>query len=192
MRLIRFGTFRAERPGVLLEDGSRRDLSAHVADWNGSVLGGDSLERLTRLVRNEGLALPVVPDTLRWGAPIARPGKVICIGLNYSDHAAETGASIPAEPIVFLKASNTVVGPNDDLQIPRGSEKTDWEVELGVVIGREALPQQPGRCPQAHRGICAEPRCFRTSLPIGAWWAVDEGKELRQLQSARPVCADSR
>lgn len=138
MRLIRFGSFRAERPGVLLEDGSRRDLSSHVADWNGNVLGGDSLERLTRLVRNEGSALPIVPDTLRWGAPIARPGKVICIGLNYSDHAAETGASIPAEPIVFLKASNTVVGPNDDLQIPRCSEKTDWEVELGVVLGREA------------------------------------------------------
>lgn len=138
MRLIRFGEFGAEKPGVLLEDGTRRDVSASVTDWDERSLSSEVLASRLEQIRRAGATLPVVPESVRWGAPIARPGKVICIGLNYSDHAAETGAAIPNEPIVFLKASNTVVGPYDDLQIPRGSEKTDWEVELGVVIGSEA------------------------------------------------------
>ena len=138
MRLIRFGSYRAERPGVLLPDGTRRDLSAHLADWNSSTLDGVDLQRIGNLLQDPAADLPLVPEDARWGAPIARPGKIICIGLNYADHAAETGAPIPSEPIIFLKAPNTVVGPFDDLEIPRGSEKTDWEVELGVVIGREA------------------------------------------------------
>lgn len=138
MKLIRFGEFRNERPGVLTEDGRRLDLSSHFADWDSSFLGGDGLAALQSTLEAETESLQVIPEEARWGAPIARPGKVICIGLNYSDHAAETGAAIPLEPIVFMKASNTVVGPFDDLHIPRASEKTDWEVELGVVIGHEA------------------------------------------------------
>jgi 2-keto-4-pentenoate hydratase/2-oxohepta-3-ene-1,7-dioic acid hydratase in catechol pathway len=138
MKLIRFGEFRNERPGVLTDAGERLDLSAHFSDWDHKFLGGEGLGRLQALVSNQGANLPRVPQDVRWGAPIARPGKVICIGLNYSDHARETGAAIPAEPIVFMKASNTVVGPFDEIQIPRTSEKTDWEVELGVVIGHEA------------------------------------------------------
>lgn len=138
MKLIRFGEFRNERPGVLTEDGRRLDLSSHFADWDSSFLGGDGLAALQSTLEAETESLQVIPEEARWGAPIARPGKVICIGLNYSDHAAETGAAIPLEPIVFMKASNTVVGPYDDLHIPRASEKTDWEVELGVVIGHEA------------------------------------------------------
>jgi len=138
MKLIRFGEFRRERPGVLSEDGERKDLSAHFGDWNSDFFGSDGMVRLQQLVNGPGSHLPAVPEGARWGPPIARPGKVICIGLNYSDHAQETGAPIPPEPIVFMKASNTVVGPFDDLQIPYTSEKTDWEVELGVVIGREA------------------------------------------------------
>lgn len=135
MRLIRFGELRKERPGILTDNGLRKDLSAHFLDWNSDFWDGDGQKRLADILQARGDALPSVPEEARWGAPILRPGKVICIGLNYSDHAAETGAAIPSEPILFMKASNTVVGPFDDIEIPRHSTKTDWEVELGVVIG---------------------------------------------------------
>lgn len=138
MRLIRFGPAGQEKPGVMDSQGNRRDLSSHFADWDSRFLSGNDADRLAEILRSKETSLPLVAETERWGAPIARPGKVICIGLNYSDHAAESGMPIPAEPIVFLKGSNTVVGPYDDVQIPRGSQKTDWEVELGVVIGRKA------------------------------------------------------
>ncbi|HEY4358557.1 MAG TPA: fumarylacetoacetate hydrolase family protein, partial [Acidobacteriaceae bacterium] len=138
MKLMRFGKFREEQPGVLTDAGERLDLSGHFHDWNCNFFGGDGLARLQEVLRSKEGLLPRFPESIRIGAPIARPGKVICIGLNYSDHAAESGMPIPAEPIVFMKGSNTVVGPYDEIQIPRGSEKTDWEVELGVVIGREA------------------------------------------------------
>lgn len=138
MRLIRFGECNHERPGILDGDGRRRDLSDHFSQWNAEFFSGDGLLRLSEVLETEADKLPIVPDEVRWGAPIARPGKVVCIGLNYSDHAAESGTPIPEEPIVFLKAANTVVGPFDDILIPRGSKKTDWEVELGVIIGKEA------------------------------------------------------
>ena len=138
MKLIRFGPYKHEKPGVLTEAGVRLDLSAHFEDWNSAFLGSDGLEAVRAVLGSFEESLPVVPDDVRWGAPVARPGKVICIGLNYSDHAAETGAQIPTEPILFFKAANTVVGPYDDVEIPRTSGKTDWEVELGVVIGAEA------------------------------------------------------
>lgn len=137
MRLVRFGPTGNEKPGVMDAEGRRRDLSAHFSDWDRRFLGSGDVERVKEILQ-DAASLPVVGESERWAAPVARPGKVICIGLNYSDHAAESGMPIPAEPIVFLKASNTVVGPYDELRIPRGSEKTDWEVELGVVIGREA------------------------------------------------------
>lgn len=137
MRLVRFGPTGNEKPGVMDAEGRRRDLSAHFSDWDRRFLGSGDVERVKEILQDVA-SLPVVGESERWAAPVARPGKVICIGLNYSDHAAESGMPIPAEPIVFLKASNTVVGPYDELRIPRGSEKTDWEVELGVVIGREA------------------------------------------------------
>lgn len=138
MKLIRFGEFRKEWPGILTDTGERFDLSAHFTDWDHKFFGDEDITRLQALLSNQSANLPRVAEDVRWGAPIARPGKVICIGLNYSDHARETGAAIPAEPIVFMKASNTVIGPFDNIKIPRTSVKTDWEVELGVVIGREA------------------------------------------------------
>lgn len=136
MKLIRFGQPGAEKPGIYM-DGTRRDLSAHFEDWDRGCFNAGGLEELRALVSKAG-DLPEVPENTRWGSPIARPGKIICIGLNYSDHAAESGMEIPKEPILFQKGSNTVVGPYDDILIPRGSDKTDWEVELGIVIGRDA------------------------------------------------------
>ena len=138
MRLIRFGAVGNEKPGVIDHTGSRRDASAHFKDWDMAFFGSADIERLAEILKRDKDRLPVVPETERWAAPVARPAKVICIGLNYSDHAAESGMPIPPEPIVFMKASNTVVGPYDDVLIPRGGEKTDWEIELGVVIGKEA------------------------------------------------------
>lgn len=139
MRLIRFGPFGKEKPGILSADGRRRDISAHFTDWNFSFFGDAGMNRLADFIGTHPAdSLPLVHEKERWGAPVARPGKVICIGLNYSDHAKESGQPIPKEPIVFMKAANTVVGPQDELLIPRNSKKTDWEVELGVVIGRTA------------------------------------------------------
>ena len=138
MKLIRFGAPGAERPGVELDNGDRKDCSQHFADWNREFFNADGLARLAQLIAKQGSALAAVASTARLAAPIARPGKVMCIGLNYSDHAAESGMPIPTEPILFLKGSNTVVGPYDDVLIPRNSQKTDWEVELGVVIGADA------------------------------------------------------
>lgn len=136
MKLIRFGKSGAERPGILDEQGIRRDLSGQFQDWNTDFFENGGLEALKAYLTNEP-TLPAVTEDERWAAPIARPGKVICIGLNYSDHAKESGMAIPEEPIVFQKGSNTVVGPYDPIFIPRKSEKTDWEVELGVVIGKK-------------------------------------------------------
>ncbi|TPN34711.1 fumarylacetoacetate hydrolase family protein [Mesorhizobium sp. B2-3-3] len=135
MKLLRYGEVGSERPGLLDADGTIRDLSAHVADIAGTVLHPASLEMLSKL---DPKSLPTVSGKPRLGACVAGTGKFICIGLNYSDHAAETGAKVPPEPIIFMKASSAIVGPDDDVLIPRGSEKTDWEVELGVVIGKTA------------------------------------------------------
>ncbi|MEM1212844.1 MAG: fumarylacetoacetate hydrolase family protein [Planctomycetota bacterium] len=133
MHVIRFGPPHNEKPGLLDADGNRRDASALVRDIDRHTLGDGALDTLRDA---DPATLPEVPRDARWGAPIARPGKVICIGLNYADHAAESGMDIPEEPIIFFKAPNTVVGPYDDILIPRGGIKTDWEVELGVVIGK--------------------------------------------------------
>jgi 2,4-diketo-3-deoxy-L-fuconate hydrolase len=139
MRLIRFGPMGKEKPGILSADGVRRDVSAQFKDWDSAFFQDSGLRRLAKFVVSQVVEnLLKVDEKERWGAPIARPGKVICIGLNYSDHAKESGMAIPTEPIVFMKASNTVVGPYDGLLIPRNSKKTDWEVELGVVVGKTA------------------------------------------------------
>lgn len=136
MRLIRFGPQGREKPGVLL-DGKRRDLSAHFQDWNSLFFAESGLQRLSALLKTDEASLPEVSEGDRWGSPVARPGKIVCVGLNFSDHAKESGMSVPTEPVLFLKATNTVVGPFDDILIPRNSNKTDWEVELGVIIARE-------------------------------------------------------
>ncbi len=135
MKLLRYGEAGRERPGLIDADGVIRDLSQHIADLGGETIDPKELDRLARI---DPASLPVVTGNPRIGPCVHGTGKFICIGLNYSDHAAETGATVPPEPIIFMKATSAIVGPDDDLLIPRGSEKTDWEVELGVVIGRKA------------------------------------------------------
>ncbi len=138
MKLIRFGERGSEKPGVLIDD-TRRDFSGEFRDWDGEFFAEDGLNSIRDLLRNRSPeSFPAVPESARWAAPVGRPRKIVCIGLNFHDHARESGMEIPKEPILFMKATNTVVGPNDNVLIPRGSKKTDWEVELGVVVGREA------------------------------------------------------
>lgn len=135
MKLLRFGEPGAEKPGLLHTDGSIRDLSGLIDDLSGRHLYPDSLKRLSDA---DIEALPVVEGNPRLGPPIAGTGKFICIGLNYADHAAESGLAVPSEPVVFMKATSAICGANDPIIIPRGSQKTDWEVELAVVIGKPA------------------------------------------------------
>ena len=135
MKLLRYGEAGRERPGLIDKDGVIRDLSQHVADLGGETIDPKELDRLAGI---DPASLAVVTGNPRIGPCVHGTGKFICIGLNYSDHAAETGATVPPEPIIFMKATSAIVGPDDDILIPRGSEKTDWEVELGVVIGRKA------------------------------------------------------
>ena len=137
MRLLRIGPVGAERPAVLVND-ELLDVSGHVTDYDRMFFATGGLAGLRRLLDESAATLPRVVDANRIGPPVARPGKVVCVGLNYADHAAESGAPIPPEPIIFMKGSDTVVGPYDDVRIPRGSLKTDYEVELAVVIGAEA------------------------------------------------------
>jgi 2-keto-4-pentenoate hydratase/2-oxohepta-3-ene-1,7-dioic acid hydratase in catechol pathway len=138
MKLIRFGEPGREKPGLQLEDGTRIDASAFGSDWDESFLGEGGLERLAGWLAKNREKAPRVEASLRLGPPIVRPSKIICIGLNYRDHAAETGAKIPSEPVIFFKATTALVGPDDDLVVPRGAAKVDWEVELSVVIGKRA------------------------------------------------------
>lgn len=134
MKLLRYGPAGAEKPAIVAQDGTVRDLSGVIADFTGEVLSDAGLARLAAI---ELATLPQV-SVDRIGACVPRPGKFICVGLNYADHAKETGKTPPEEPILFMKATSAVVGPNDDVEIPRGSKKADWEVELGVVIGTRA------------------------------------------------------
>lgn len=133
MKLVRYGQAGQEKPGLIDGEGRLRDLSGQLAD-----LAGEALSRLDELKGIDVTALPEVPGNPRLGPPVAGTGKFICIGLNYADHAAESGMEVPKEPVIFMKATSAICGPNDPVIIPRGSEKTDWEVELAVVIGKRA------------------------------------------------------
>ena len=135
MKLLRYGDAGQEKPGLLDSDGNIRDLSEHISDLSNDNLGDETLRGLSTLEQEK---LPLVDGNPRIGPCVANVGKFICIGLNYSDHAAEAGLEVPPEPVIFFKATSAICGPNDDIEIPRTSTKTDWEVELGVVIGKQA------------------------------------------------------
>jgi len=138
MKLIRFGEPGHERPGILDAQGRRLDVSAFGEDWNEAFFGTDGLRRLEAWLRENLDACPVASDEARLGPCVARPSKIVCIGMNYALHVKETGGTVPTEPVVFFKATTALCGPNDDVVIPPGSEKTDWEVELAIVVGRRA------------------------------------------------------
>lgn len=138
MKLIRFGVSGSERPGVQLPDGRRIDASGFGEDYNEHFFGGDGLTRLAQWVADLGDSAPVITADARLGPPLCRPSKIVCVGLNYRKHAAESGMAVPLEPVIFFKSTSAIVGPDDDVLIPRTSEKTDWEVELAVVIGKRA------------------------------------------------------
>lgn len=138
MKLIRFGTQGNEKPGLILPDGNRIDVCGLGEDYDERFFGTDGLSRLSTWAERNAASAPRIALDVRLGPAIARPSKIVCIGLNYKDHAAETNAKIPEEPIVFFKATSAWSGPFDELVIPKNSQKTDWEVELGVVIGKRA------------------------------------------------------
>lgn len=169
MKLVRYGDAGHEKPGMIDASGKLRDLSAHVTDINASALSDAQLDRLRAL---DPEALPLVDGNPRFGPCVAGIGKFMCIGLNFSDHAAETGADIPKHPILFMKANSAIVGPNDDVVLPRGSTTTDWEVELGVVIGKAAKYVSKEEALDHVAGYCVvndvSERTFQTAL-TGQW-----------------------
>jgi 2-keto-4-pentenoate hydratase/2-oxohepta-3-ene-1,7-dioic acid hydratase in catechol pathway len=173
MKFARLGAAGAERPVVIVGD-SAYDLSSLTADIDGSFLSSGGVDAARHALEAGSLPEVAGPQNLRVGAPIARPSAVVCIGMNYAAHAAESGSAPPEIPIMFLKTPNTVVGPNDDVQIPRGSSKTDWEVELGVVIGRRALYlDSPDDAPAHIAGFVVandvSERDFQMAVSGGQW-----------------------
>ena len=184
MKLLRHGAPGAEKPGLLDSNGEIRDLSAHVSDIASDALSDSNLAKIAAL---DPSSLPVVSADTRIGPCVGSVGKFVCIGLNYADHAAESGLSLPEEPVVFFKATSAIVGPNDTVEIPRGSVKTDWEVELGIIIGKDtkyiteetALEHVAGYCVvndlserdfQLHRsGQWVKGKSADTFGPIGPW-----------------------
>lgn len=156
MKLIRVGPEGHERPGVLLADGTRVDASGLVRDYDEAFFGGDGLEQLAAWLwlAGAGGRAPRFDPAARLGPPLCRPSKIICIGLNFVDHARETGAEIPREPVIFFKSTTALCGPDDDVWIPRGAQKVDWEVELAVVIGRRAKRVPAERALEHVAGLC--------------------------------------
>lgn len=138
MKLIRFGAINEEKPGVFLANGTKLDVSAFGHDYDEAFFGENGIEKLQDWLKNNQDSCPVVGDDVRLGPPLMRPSKIVCVGLNYAEHAAESGMDIPEEPVLFFKATSAIVGPNDPIIIPKGSEKTDWEVELAIVVGKKA------------------------------------------------------
>lgn len=173
MRLLRVGPRGSEKPAALDSNGKIRDLSSIISDVDGVALAPDSL---AKLAATDLTSLPELDAKSRIGACVAKPGKVICIGLNYSDHAAEAGMDLPTEPVVFMKATSAVCGPNDSIEIPRTSEKCDWEVELGVVIGSRAKYISEDEVDSVIAGYCTgndlSERAFQLER-LGTW---DKGK----------------
>ena len=173
MKLLRYGPAGQERPGMIDGQGRLRDLSAHVADITGPTLSAASLARLCAI---DPATLPLVEGTPRIGPCVGQVGKMVCVGLNYSDHAAESGMAVPTEPVLFFKATSAICGPDDDVEIPPGAEKVDWEVELGVVIGKTARYVSKAEAMNYVAGYCivndVSERAYQ--LERGGQW--DKGK----------------
>ena len=208
MKLLRYGPPGQEKPALVAADGSLRDLSLHVLDISPRTLDPKALDELRAL---DPLSLPRVEDGVRIGTPIANIGKLICVGLNYADHAKESNLPVPSEPVLFMKAISAICGPNDAVIIPRGSEKTDWEVELGIVIGRKAQYVEREQALEHVAGYCivndVSERAYQlerggtwdkgkgcdTFAPIGPWLVTpDEIADLRNLDMHLSVNGETR
>jgi 2,4-didehydro-3-deoxy-L-rhamnonate hydrolase len=176
MKLIRFGETGKEKPGIIVND-KWYDVSSFVKDFNEDFFENDGLINLEKVINNQELNLPEISTSNRLGSPVARPSKMICIGLNYTDHAIETGASIPEEPIIFFKSTSALCGPNDDLVIPKNSSKTDWEVELAFVISKKASYVEEAEAMNYVAGYCLHndysERAFQ--LERGGQWSKGKG-----------------
>ena len=151
MKLLRHGKFGNEKPGIIDHEGKIRDLSSHIPDINGDSINSESLKKIGAINLS---TLPIVSNDTRLGACVGNVGKFLCIGLNYSDHAAESGLPVPSEPILFSKATSAIVGPNDNVEIPRNSSETDWEVELGIIIGKKAKYINENEAEEYIAGYC--------------------------------------
>jgi 2,4-didehydro-3-deoxy-L-rhamnonate hydrolase len=138
MKLIRFGSVGNEKPGIQLENGTRINVAAFGSDFDEDFFGNNGVEKLQEWLKENQANCPIVDNDLRLGSPLVRPSKLVCVGLNYAQHAAEAGMEVPKEPVLFFKSTTAIVGPNDDVVMPKGSTKTDWEVELAIVIGKKA------------------------------------------------------
>ena len=199
MKLIRFGEPGNEKPGIYLNE-KRYDVSAQIKDYNEEFFTTNGLDHLRKIIQQPG-NLPEVGSGVRWASPVARPSKIICIGLNYADHATESNMELPKEPVVFFKATSSLVGPNDDLIIPKNSTKTDWEVELAVVIGKKASYVEEDNALDYVAGYCVHndysERAFQLErggqwvkgkscdsfAPLGPWMVTpDELKDLDNLR----------
>lgn len=198
MKLIRFGEPGHEKPGIYT-DGKRFDTSAWVHDYDESFFGSGGMKQLGDIVERQ--KLPEIPEDVRWASPVARPSKIICIGLNYADHATESNMQLPNEPVIFFKATSSLAGPNDDLIIPKNSTKTDWEVELAVVIGKKASYISEHDAPDYVAGYClhndyserefqlerggqwVKGKSCDTFAPLGPWLATpDEFPDVHDLR----------
>ncbi|HSD08904.1 fumarylacetoacetate hydrolase family protein [Flavobacterium sp.] len=177
MKLIRFGEAGKEKPGLLIND-KRIDVSSIVTDYNESFFENDGIEKLKQALKNN-TSFPEVSDEVRLGSPVARPSKIICIGLNYVDHCEETGAAIPDEPIIFFKSTTSLCGPDDNLIIPKDSQKTDWEVELAFVIGKKASYVSEADAMDYVAGYCLlndySERAYQ--LERGGQWSKGKGSD---------------
>ena len=187
MKLIRFGVAGNEKPGLIIGD-KHVDVSSFVKDYNEDFFQQDGLKKLTDFLKTNPV-LPEINKNIRLGSPVARPSKIVCIGLNYKDHAKETGAAIPTEPILFLKSTTALTGPNDNIIIPKNSQKTDWEVELAVVIGSKASYLDEAEALNYVAGYClhndVSERAFQ--LEMGGTW--DKGKGCDSFAPIGPYLA---
>ncbi len=175
MKLIRFGSLNKEKPGVCV-DGVNYDVSAFVKEYDEVFFTEDGLARLAVIVKEHTATLPKVADGVRLGSPVARPSKIICIGLNYADHAKETNATPPAEPVIFMKATTAIVGPFDEVVIPKNSVKTDWEVELAVVIGKKASYVTEANAMEYVAGYCLHNDISEREFQLEKGGTWDKGK----------------
>ena len=184
MKLVRYGEKGAEKPGLIDKSGQLRDLSAHVKDLDGAAYSPDSLKKLAAI---DPASLPAVSGKPRFGAPVTGISKFVAIGLNYVDHAKETGSPIPTEPIFFMKANTALSGPNDAVEKPRGSTKLDWEVEIAAIIGTRAKYVSEADALNHVAGYCVLQRRLRAQLPDRAPRPVDQGQVARHVRPGWPL-----